>query len=898
MVRVGHKKIKFSTFSYLVFIFVFITIFTIGGYLRAQNINNLIEILNLAQGQVLNQNYTLKFETTNSVEFVKLNFIRLDVSSSTNKYAFARQENDATNIWYYDLDIGKLGNGIYRLETIVGFNDGTELAGQTRNFNVAQDSLPLVSLKIIQPEPEQVLNGRLLFTAQSNTVVEEITFSIYNNFGVLVKQYISHNLNSTTTHQIEINSDELGSDGRYQLVVQFISANNVVTKQSVFFYLANSTDRFTTTSTLPVRLSIITPIDNEKLNGKILLQAKVSEPVREVFFRLNGNLISARKYDNNLWQEYILTSNYPSGENELLAVARTEGKEYYSDIVKIFFISSTTTDKNIDIEKNQPTSSNYFVDEPLIVNPPNPTFSIENLSVSSTIKDNSVTNQFNNSASVTSTSVDDLYADCLNQDVKNISCAAYFRNEQNITGSCIEKVLNRDDCLEKNEQCLRDGVTNYDLCERYLTEPRASRWCDLAEFRKEPLCADYVEQKNNVITTNSNLNPFCIQQSIYINEECQKFLDYLKLPSECKQAGIITKEKCKEFLSGQILSTACQLAGSNDTASCSRNLINKYQNKAYCLEGDDCKNRLNLFVNELAAREISLRILEQAKIKFANGFISNENLQQPELQNLLPRLPINIKEKTNYQLLSAQEEVVVADNYLVKPLPALLIKDTDQDGVSDDIEKRLGTNVNLTDTDNDGYSDFLEIKNGYNPLLPNEKWQKSLAAVEKALFEGAIFEHPKIAGQVSNDLQIEMITNVTPEESEEANLLLRGSGPAFSVLSLYIYSDIPLLATVQVDEYGRWQYALADNLVNGEHEVYLVINDETGKIQKKSPAQIFFINEAKAVSANEFIDFTQVKDITLLEKYYIEGAIILIIFAIIIFFLVRRRHGKSESLVT
>lgn len=44
--------------------------------------------------------------------------------------------------------------------------------------------------------------------------------------------------------------------------------------------------------------------------------------------------------------------------------------------------------------------------------------------------------------------------------------------------------------------------------------------------------------------------------------------------------------------------------------------------------------------------------------------------------------------------------------------------DSDQDGLSDEEEKALGTDPKNKDTDKDSYSDGVEIKTGYNPLKP------------------------------------------------------------------------------------------------------------------------------------------------------------------------------------
>lgn len=43
-------------------------------------------------------------------------------------------------------------------------------------------------------------------------------------------------------------------------------------------------------------------------------------------------------------------------------------------------------------------------------------------------------------------------------------------------------------------------------------------------------------------------------------------------------------------------------------------------------------------------------------------------------------------------------------------------KDSDSDGLNDDLEKALGTDLADTDTDNDGFDDRTEITNGYDPL--------------------------------------------------------------------------------------------------------------------------------------------------------------------------------------
>ena len=70
--------------------------------------------------------------------------------------------------------------------------------------------------------------------------------------------------------------------------------------------------------------------------------------------------------------------------------------------------------------------------------------------------------------------------------------------------------------------------------------------------------------------------------------------------------------------------------------------------------------------------------------------------------------------------------------------------------------------------------------------------------------------------------------------------------------------------------------------------MFVAINDETGRIVKKSVAALFFVKEARAVTAGEVIDLQLANNPTILEKYYLFGAVILILLAGILFIIVRR----------
>ena len=216
---------------------------------------------------------------------------------------------------------------------------------------------------------------------------------------------------------------------------------------------------------------------------------------------------------------------------------------------------------------------------------------------------------------------------------------------------------------------------------------------------------------------------------------------------------------------------------------------------------------------------------------------------------------IPIKEKeAGLKIIAAQEELILDEdeNLIQTPAIALMI-DSDQDGLSDDMEIRIGTNLNNPDTDGDGYNDGVEVESNYNPM-GSGKLQIAMAPVDQAIVGKQILGQAKVEGEVSEDLAVKSIINITDKQSgENKGYNLSGQAEPDSVATIYIYSDLPLLITTKADEYGNWQYELGQSLLDGEHEVYVALNDNTGKVLAKSNPLNFFIKEAKAVSVKDFV---------------------------------------------
>lgn len=206
--------------------------------------------------------------------------------------------------------------------------------------------------------------------------------------------------------------------------------------------------------------------------------------------------------------------------------------------------------------------------------------------------------------------------------------------------------------------------------------------------------------------------------------------------------------------------------------------------------------------------------------------------------------------------------------------------DSDQDLLSDEDERARGTDPNLADTDNDGLTDFVEIdKYKTDPLKNDTDGDGYLDGEEVQSFHdplksptdptAAILLKPKPVEEPKNvekpileSLVVERIENKplplpdntnNPEPPPDENIIiLKGRGPANTILTLFIYSVDPLVITVKTDDDGNWEYELDKKLEDGEHELYVTITDDTGKIQSQSNPIAFFVKEAKAVSPENY----------------------------------------------
>ena len=261
-----------------------------------------------------------------------------------------------------------------------------------------------------------------------------------------------------------------------------------------------------------------------------------------------------------------------------------------------------------------------------------------------------------------------------------------------------------------------------------------------------------------------------------------------------------------------------------------------------------------------------------------------------------------LKKDIGIKIIATNESIVLdEEDNLIQAAPIALMIDSDEDGLPDDMEKRFGTNPFEADTDEDGYNDGEEIKNGHNPLGEG-KFETELAPIEKAIMGNKSLGHPMIEGEEVENFFVENISNMEDAQGNSVEgYILSGKTKPNSVATLYIYSDLPIVVTVNADEYGNWQYQLDQSLIEGEHEVYVAINDDTGKVIEKSKPLNFFIKEASAVSVKDFVSVAKAssenpKESEISIYYYLLITLFMAIAGVFLFLAVIISRKKNQTL--
>ena len=298
-------------------------------------------------------------------------------------------------------------------------------------------------------------------------------------------------------------------------------------------------------------------------------------------------------------------------------------------------------------------------------------------------------------------------------------------------------------------------------------------------------------------------------------------------------------------------------------------------------------------------------LLELPTSSFPNGYYELIGRARMNAGGTLETSPVNFSVLTKLSS-AASAGTTTTDNIVTKSDggsnsattdSAVVISDDDGDGIPNAEEVRLGTNPKVADSDGDGYLDGDEVENGYNPL------QASLGNKEDKI----LFQSPKEQGITNEKYIVEKVELVNVNNGDSQMLpekLLKITGKALPdmFITLYIYSEDPIIVTVKTDKSGNWMYDLDKNIAEGEHEVYVAVTDNTGKITAKSnPLKFIKTAEAATVISDAYAQETE-KNISPMEKSkntFVSMAIaivaIFLSIALILIGVVTYKHQSNEA---
>jgi hypothetical protein len=226
-----------------------------------------------------------------------------------------------------------------------------------------------------------------------------------------------------------------------------------------------------------------------------------------------------------------------------------------------------------------------------------------------------------------------------------------------------------------------------------------------------------------------------------------------------------------------------------------------------------------------------------------------------------------------------------------------LYTDSDGDGVSDYDEIHIyHTDPHNAHSSGSSLTDGqrillgLDVHSTSNVRVPVEAPQDS-NAVTRSIFEVNDIHAEKIPTPLSTSTPARANASAgTPAVPQEA-IVFSGKGLPNSFVTLYIYST-PVVVTVKADENGNWKYTLDSELPDGQHDLYVAMVDNDGKIIARSPA-VPFTKQAEALDYVPLVvpPVTEPTLIdTLRDNMLVLGGILLLIFGGIVVSYLGIRH--------
>lgn len=341
-----------------------------------------------------------------------------------------------------------------------------------------------------------------------------------------------------------------------------------------------------------------------------------------------------------------------------------------------------------------------------------------------------------------------------------------------------------------------------------------------------------------------------------------------KLGEECLRAGINNEEDCDIFNYQTKIVPECLSLGLTNQDQCRDYFLSNYGKPLKCetLSDENCAKLIDDVI--LSALEKSIdeekknELIQVSGSKAVINVVNNSPvISIPELEEKkeikMENLPISVKEDESISV----KLIPIETNESQKGLsPVAISISSEGNDLPDDVIARIGQDFKI----------------------------ETLSGVDRAIVEGKPLEQPKFNSFKGESLIVESV-----ETEEKGSLVIRGKSNPGEIITLFIYSSIPIVVTVQADQDGNWIYTLDKSMVDGTHEVYAVLHNDEGRIIEASTPKIFFVAETQAVSMEEMLlsgNISEVKDDPEnMMTLYLWGGISIIIILIALLLIAKRK---------
>ncbi|MEY4723596.1 MAG: hypothetical protein RLZZ324_1109 [Candidatus Parcubacteria bacterium] len=345
---------------------------------------------------------------------------------------------------------------------------------------------------------------------------------------------------------------------------------------------------------------------------------------------------------------------------------------------------------------------------------------------------------------------------------------------------------------------------------------------------------------------NVTLPAKCVQNGITSQDTCATFLALAYLPKTCLDAGIRTNDDCMAFLKKTAVDPICQAKGITDADACKQYVYDSTAKTVTCQGGvsaADCSTSVKeRHLGEVVDAQKKIDHIQDVIQTWStkDGGIDLADIQKKDAaahDQMIAILPVTPEGDKRLRAIDATPHLAISQgDTLYAAADKVVAYDTDGDGVPDDVEVRNGLDPLRKDSLGKGEGDAAALK------------RVAVAPLDKALANGKTLGQPMTQGTFDAGLTVKLAAT-QKAVGAASGVKLSGTGKPGDVVTVYIYSELPIVVTTTVDANGQWNYALDDSLKQGTHEVYVAVNDDQGQVTRRSDPLALVVSGAVAATA-------------------------------------------------